>query len=48
MDLWIFAIGTGTFSLFMGGLLFTIREFRQMKPGDTDGIRERMAARNYD
>lgn len=45
MDLWIFAIGTGTFGLLAGGLYFTIQEFRQMKPGDTDGIRERLVAR---
>ena len=39
MDLWILTVGIGTFSLLMGGLAFTIREFRNMKPGDTDGMR---------
>ncbi len=39
MDLWILTVGVTTFGLLMGGLAFTIREFRQMKPGDTDGMR---------
>ena len=47
MDLWIFTIGVGTFGLFMGGLTLTIREFRQMKPGDSDGVREKITAREY-
>lgn len=47
MDLLIFTIGAGTFGLFMGGLAFTIKEFRQMKPGDSDGVREKIIAREY-
>ena len=47
MDLWIFSIGAGTFGLFIVGLILTIREFRQMKPGDSDGIRERVTKREY-
>jgi|GEM_PF-1715390 len=47
MDLWILTVGFVTFGLLMGGLFFTIREFRQMKPGDTDGIRQAMMARDY-
>jgi hypothetical protein len=39
MDLWILAIGVGTFGLLMGGLAVTVVEFRRMKPGDTDGTR---------
>ncbi len=38
MDLWILTVGIGTFGLLMGGLFFTIREFRQMKAGDADGL----------
>jgi hypothetical protein len=41
MDLWILTVGIGTFGLLMGGLFFTIREFRQMRPDDADGMRRR-------
>jgi len=47
MQLWILTVGFVTFGLLMGGLFFTIREFRQMKSGDTDGIREAIRARDY-
>ena len=43
MDLWILAVGVASFGLLLGGLAFTILEFRQKKPGDTDGMRPKMA-----
>lgn len=47
MDRWILTVGVVTFGLLRGGVFLTIRECRQMKPGQTDGIRQTMMACDY-